>query len=55
LRATCEYRNAADTVRPADSLRRRLTELEFDKPKPPSANTWNVLAEDYWDLFTLLR
>jgi hypothetical protein len=55
LRATCEYRNAADTVPTADSLSPPVTELEFDKPKPPSANTWNVLAEDYWDLFTLLR
>jgi len=26
----------------------------FDKPKAASANTWNVLAEDYWDLYTLL-
>jgi hypothetical protein len=55
LRATCEYRNAADTVPSADSLSPPVTELEFDKPKPPSANTWNVLAEDYWDLVTLLR
>jgi len=55
LRATCEYRNAADTVPTADSLSPPVTEIELDKPKPPSANTWNVLAEDYWDLFTLLR
>jgi hypothetical protein len=55
LRAICEYRNAADTVPTADSLSPPVTELEFDKPKPPSANTWNVLAEDYWDLVTLLR
>ncbi|HTD72456.1 MAG TPA: hypothetical protein VK652_02940 [Steroidobacteraceae bacterium] len=54
LRATCEYRNAADTVPTADSLSPPATELEFDKPKPASANTWNVLAEDYWDLYTLL-
>jgi hypothetical protein len=54
LRATCEYRNAADTVPTADSLSPPVTELDFDKPKPPSANTWNVLAEDYWDLYTLL-
>jgi hypothetical protein len=54
LRATCEYRNAADTVPTADSLTPAVTELEFDKPKPASANTWNVLAEDYWDLYTLL-
>jgi len=54
LRATCEYRNAADTVPTADSLSPPVTELEFDKPKPGPANTWNVLAEDYWDLYTLL-
>lgn len=40
LRTTCEYRNTADTVPTADSL------------KTPAA--WNVLAEDYWDLYTLL-
>ena len=54
LRATCEYRNTADTVPTADSLSPPVTELDFDKPKPPPANTWNVLAEDYWDLYTLL-
>ena len=54
LRATCEYRNAADTVPTADSLSPPVTELDFDKPKPAPANTWNVLAEDYWDLYTLL-
>jgi hypothetical protein len=54
LRATCEYRNAADTVPTADSLSPPVTELDFDKPKPAPTNTWNVLAEDYWDLYTLL-
>ena len=39
-RATCDYRNGADTVPTADSLAR--------------APGWNVLAEDYWDLYTLL-
>jgi hypothetical protein len=29
-------------------------DLEIDKPKSAPANTWNVLAEDYWDLYTLL-
>jgi hypothetical protein len=45
LRATSEYRNTADTVPTADSL------------AAASAATparWNVLAEDYWDLFNLL-
>jgi hypothetical protein len=54
LRVTCEYRNTADTVPTADSLSPPVSELDFDKPKPPSANTFNVLAEDYWDLYTLL-
>jgi hypothetical protein len=54
LRATCEYRNTADTVPTADSLAPPAPELEFDKPKPPAPATWNVLAEDYWDLYTLL-
>jgi hypothetical protein len=53
LRATCGYRNTADTVPTADSLS-PPAELEFDKPKATPANTWNVLAEDYWDLYTLL-
>ncbi len=54
LRATCEYRNSEDTVPTADSLSPPVTDVEFDKPKTASANTWNVLAEDYWDLYTLL-
>jgi hypothetical protein len=42
LRSNCQYRNAADTVPTADSL------------APPPAGGWNVLAEDYWDLYTVL-
>jgi hypothetical protein len=54
LRATCEYRNNADTVPTADSLAPSVAEAELGKaPKSPPA-TWNVLAEDYWDLYTLL-
>jgi hypothetical protein len=53
LRATSEYRNNADTVPTADSLAPAAPEL--GKPaKPPGAAAWNVLAEDYWDLYTLL-
>ncbi len=44
LRASCDYRNNADTVPTADSL---------ILAKQPAA-AWNVLAEDYWDLFTVL-
>jgi hypothetical protein len=45
LRATSEYRNVADTVPTADSL---------SAPSEASQSQWNVLAEDYWDLFNLL-
>jgi hypothetical protein len=55
LRATCEYRNNADTVPTADSLAPEAAEVELGKiAKPPSTAAWNVLAEDYWDLYTLL-
>jgi hypothetical protein len=54
LRATCEYRNTADTVPTADSLAPPPPELELGRAKPPAAATWNVLAEDYWDLYTVL-
>ncbi len=46
LRAACEYRNTADTVPTADSLAAASAES--------AAANWNVLAEDYWDLYTLL-
>jgi hypothetical protein len=45
LRATSEYRNTADTVPTADSLA---------AASAASSSQWNVLAEDYWDLFNLL-
>ena len=54
LRATCDYRNAADTVPTADSLTPVVPEPELGQPRPPAAPAWNVLAEDYWDLYTLL-
>jgi hypothetical protein len=54
LRATCEYRNNADTVPTADSLATNSVETELGKSAKSPAATWNVLAEDYWDLFTLL-
>jgi hypothetical protein len=55
LRATCEYRNNADTVPTADSLASAAAELDLGKsPKPAPAAAWNVLAEDYWDLYTVL-
>ncbi len=56
LRATCEYRNNADTVPTADSLAPAApADLDPGKPaKSPAAAAWNVLGEDYWDLYTLL-
>jgi hypothetical protein len=53
LRGSCEYRNNADTVPTADSLAPPLPDPEAKTVKPPGA-AWNVLAEDYWDLYTLL-
>ncbi len=57
LRATCEYRNNADTVPTADSLAPAPAPADAGlgtMAKPPAPATWNVLAEDYWDLYTLL-
>jgi hypothetical protein len=54
LRATCDYRNSADTVPTADSLTLPAMEQELGKPRAPAQNTFNVLAEDYWDLYTVL-
>jgi hypothetical protein len=53
LRTTCDYRNTADTVPTADSLSPVQAEPELGAARPP-APAWNVLAEDYWDLYTLL-
>lgn len=58
LRATCEYRNTADTVPTADSLAPSAQPLPLDSGSKGAgvqpAAIWNVLAEDYWDLYTLL-
>ncbi len=52
LRAGTEYRNSADTVPTADSVV-AVPDVDADRPRaaPPA---WNVLAEDYWDLYTVL-
>ncbi len=52
LRAHCEYRNSADTVPTADSL--AYTPTGPARGASTIASPWNVLAEDYWDLYTLL-
>jgi len=55
LRATCDYRNTADTVPTADYLGNTTPETVGAGPiKPAGAAGWNVLAEDYWDVYTLL-
>jgi hypothetical protein len=61
LRSTCEYRNSADTVPTADSLATTGSPAfafpDADAVKAARGQTpavWNVLAEDYWDLYTLL-
>jgi hypothetical protein len=45
LRAMSEYRNTQDTVPTADSLAAAGSS---------QSAAWNVLAEDYWDLYNLL-
>jgi len=57
LRAICEYRNAADTVPTADSLAAGSAPADGEAGRGARAQpslSWNVLAEDYWDLYTLL-
>jgi hypothetical protein len=55
LRTVCEYRNIADTVPTADSLAAASQNLDPARTaRAQAAATWNVLAEDYWDLYTLL-
>ena len=54
LRATCEYRNNADTVPTADSLNAAPGAAAVSNPAAATTSAWNVLAEDYWDLYTLL-
>lgn len=51
LRASCDYRNGADTVPTADSL---VAAPDGAEPGKTRAANWNVLAEDYWDVYTLL-
>ncbi|MGO9512946.1 MAG: hypothetical protein ACLP2F_04810 [Steroidobacteraceae bacterium] len=54
LRATCGYRNEADTVPTADSLATAAEGEPAKLGKSATPANWNVLAEDYWDLYTLL-
>jgi hypothetical protein len=57
LRTTCDYRNSADTVPTADSLAPAASSVDAELARGGRAQPtpgWNVLAEDYWDLYTLL-
>jgi len=54
LRASCVYRNSADTVPTADSLASAPVSDPSSAERHNAAPVWNVLAEDYWDLYTLL-
>ncbi len=54
-RARCSYRNDSDTVPSADSLVESGNEDVMKKEPPaPAPVAWNVLAEDYWDIYTLM-
>jgi hypothetical protein len=53
LRAHCEFRNSADTVPTADSLAYGPN-ATTGGGRTTAPSPWNVLAEDYWDLYTLL-
>jgi hypothetical protein len=53
LRANCQYRNNSDTVPTADSLVSANVQAGGGA-KSPAAPAWNVMAEDYWDLYTVL-
>lgn len=54
-RAQCSYRNESDTVPTADSLADKAVEDVMKKvAKPAGTMSWNVLAEDYWDVYTLM-
>jgi hypothetical protein len=54
-RVQCSYRNESDTVPTSDSLAEQSLEDVLKKTaKPAGGMSWNVLAEDYWDLYTLM-
>ena len=53
LRSQCAYRNAADTVPTADSLA-PPPQTDAARGARTTGTAWNVLAEDYWDLYTVL-
>ena len=46
--------NGANTVMQNGRSPAQSDRLTNGRPKPPPAVAWNVLAEDYWDLYTVL-
>jgi hypothetical protein len=52
LRSTSQYRNSADTVPTAESLMSPPPPNESGQLVPPAS--WNVLSDDYWDVYSLL-
>jgi hypothetical protein len=55
LRAVCQYRNEADTVPTADSIATaQVSGVLQDGSKATPAQRWDVLADDYWDLYSVL-
>ena len=55
LRSTSQYRNSADTVPSAESLMAVPPPGDSGNGSQPiPAAAWNVLDEDYWDVYTLL-
>ncbi len=53
-RARCTYRTSSDTVPTADSVADAGIDDVLRRGKASRATSGNVLAEDYWDLYTLL-
>lgn len=54
-RARINYRNDSDTVPAADSLAGHGTDDVLTRAaQAADAGSWNVLADDYWDVYTLM-
>lgn len=54
-RTQVTYRNDSDTVPAADSLSAAAADDVLRRAEQPAnAGSWNVLADDYWDVYTLM-
>jgi hypothetical protein len=54
LRAVCQYRNESDTVPSAESIANAQIDNILQGGKGPISRRCDVLADDYWDLYTVL-